>query len=472
MVNVKDYGAAGDGKTDDSKAIIRALAVAQTNNLTLYFPAGSYNLNGGSLQASKNLIIAGDSNGSATLLNPGNIVCNKNVNIQNLNIRDDANVFLNIKPAGMVNIYISNVNYYGNTSNSRFIYCYSDTPGIGVQYVQINDCNILNTRYGIMLKCQIDSGLITRNSFDKIGSAELYQSTGAIVLGFPNSDIVFARNVTISENRITNVTAAFSTTNDGRECQGMLIYSDGGCVIKGNYLENILGGMDTEGIYCKAVNVKILNNILINAGEGNGSIVVKKDSPNNDIIISGNTINNGIDSTLMMKGILVTGSKYTISNNDITMKSGIAIYANSNTEVLDSVIINNTIQVFGRTAIYVPYVIGSATISGNIINHIHQSIEKQDATINLSKAAASAEISVTQNLINVENTRLFNLYQSSASADYEISGNTLSTSESFTRTTVGVTSQQYSYVLTNNKIDTDSVTQYSSYTPYIGTANR
>ncbi|KAK2616718.1 hypothetical protein QQS21_000330 [Conoideocrella luteorostrata] len=41
VLNVKDYGAKGDGVTDDTSAIVAALAVATTSNL-IYFPAGSY----------------------------------------------------------------------------------------------------------------------------------------------------------------------------------------------------------------------------------------------------------------------------------------------------------------------------------------------------------------------------------------------------------------------------------------------
>ncbi|GIJ86242.1 hypothetical protein Asppvi_005128 [Aspergillus pseudoviridinutans] len=41
IVSVKDHGAAGDGVTDDTAAIVAALAMATTDNL-IYFPPGSY----------------------------------------------------------------------------------------------------------------------------------------------------------------------------------------------------------------------------------------------------------------------------------------------------------------------------------------------------------------------------------------------------------------------------------------------
>lgn len=42
VYNVKDYGAKGDGITDDSEAILRAVASMRKNNVELYFPPGIY----------------------------------------------------------------------------------------------------------------------------------------------------------------------------------------------------------------------------------------------------------------------------------------------------------------------------------------------------------------------------------------------------------------------------------------------
>jgi Pectate lyase superfamily protein len=47
LFNVRNFGAAGDGQTDDSAAIASAAAAAVTNSLrgqpsALYFPAGTY----------------------------------------------------------------------------------------------------------------------------------------------------------------------------------------------------------------------------------------------------------------------------------------------------------------------------------------------------------------------------------------------------------------------------------------------
>ena len=61
VINVKDYGAVGDGSTDDLTAINAAMA-ALTNYSTLYFPAGNYKITGqpNSITGVSNITICGD----------------------------------------------------------------------------------------------------------------------------------------------------------------------------------------------------------------------------------------------------------------------------------------------------------------------------------------------------------------------------------------------------------------------------
>ncbi len=111
----------------------------------------------------------------------------------------------------------------------------------------------------------------------------------------------------ITHNTIRNICTAYAVEAETCEAQGILLYGSGGCVIQDNYLENIIGGYDHEGIYVKSPDVQILNNTLINAGDGNGAITVKADSETNDIIISGNNITKNISSDSI--GDLCNGTK-------------------------------------------------------------------------------------------------------------------------------------------------------------------
>ncbi len=68
-MNVKDYGAAGDGSTDDTAAVRKAMEAAYAKNATVYFPSGSY-LISETIQVPKNdarvLVLKGD--GDSTII--------------------------------------------------------------------------------------------------------------------------------------------------------------------------------------------------------------------------------------------------------------------------------------------------------------------------------------------------------------------------------------------------------------------
>jgi Pectate lyase superfamily protein len=80
IINVKDYGAQGDGGGDDTAAINAAIA-AMTNYSTLYFPAGAYAITLGALSGFVNLhhiTVMGDGDSSTLFSNaagaPGNFL--------------------------------------------------------------------------------------------------------------------------------------------------------------------------------------------------------------------------------------------------------------------------------------------------------------------------------------------------------------------------------------------------------------
>lgn len=67
-VSVKDFGAVGDGVTDDYPAIQAALLAAQGK--TLYIPSGTYKLATGSPRVYSNTVVVGDGEGASILVQP------------------------------------------------------------------------------------------------------------------------------------------------------------------------------------------------------------------------------------------------------------------------------------------------------------------------------------------------------------------------------------------------------------------
>lgn len=408
-VSVTEYGAAGDGITDDGEAIRLAFEATQETGKTLYFPAGRYNMYGMALHPEKPFSIAGDENGGSVLLDPGAFTCYSDIDVRDLKVlEDDEGVFLNLQLTGPVSIYINGVTYTSSVefnNKSRFIYCKTESNTDYIEYVEITNCDISNVMYGIQLQSRIDSGLIEGNRITKLGNPKELVGVAAMKLGFPNSGKVYATNLIIRDNFIKDICTAYAKEAETCEAQGILLYSSGGCVIENNYLENIIGGNDHEGIYVKATDIRILDNTLVNAGDGCGSIVNKTSTEKNDVIISGNTIINNIESIRVMCGIVLTCERFTVTDNTIIMKSGIAIYKAA-TDTKGAIITGNTIKTNGRTAVYIQDITGKLIISGNLITH-ELIDDKTDAAFKLYLSGKYAEIDLYGNEVTVSDTRFF-----------------------------------------------------------------
>ncbi len=60
FLNIKDFGAKGDGKSDDTEALKKAMEAARTGNGTVYFPTGTYMIH--PVKVPSHIALRGDSN--------------------------------------------------------------------------------------------------------------------------------------------------------------------------------------------------------------------------------------------------------------------------------------------------------------------------------------------------------------------------------------------------------------------------
>lgn len=67
VINVKTYGATGDGATNDTAAIAAAVAALPSSNAVLYFPSGTYITDAITITGKTGLSVIGDGNGVTTL---------------------------------------------------------------------------------------------------------------------------------------------------------------------------------------------------------------------------------------------------------------------------------------------------------------------------------------------------------------------------------------------------------------------
>ena len=167
VVNVKDYGATGDGSTNDTTAINNAIA-ALTNNSCLYFPPGQYNVTGlNNLSNLTNVALLGEAATIYQTTQANNILvvdytCSK-IMVDNIRFGGAASsrlngIHLRFRASDSI---ISDCTFYGSSDFGLFIgdhnqstptrnvqvrNCYfHDTKGDGLhinnaEYVIVSDC--------------------------------------------------------------------------------------------------------------------------------------------------------------------------------------------------------------------------------------------------------------------------------------------------------------------------------------------
>lgn len=113
VINVRDYGAVGDGVTNDQTAITAALAVAKAVHGTLYFPA-SFSANGfgyrGSISVTdhKGLTLLGDGYGSSTY----------GSKLTHIDVTTDTCEFLGTTSGDCADIYIEGIHFTGTSGKN------------------------------------------------------------------------------------------------------------------------------------------------------------------------------------------------------------------------------------------------------------------------------------------------------------------------------------------------------------------
>ena len=414
FINVKDKGAIGDGKSDDSRAITVALNEAQTKGLDLYFPTGTYNLNNVNFTAKQNVRMYGDGESSILYL-PGQITCNKNVSLENISIFKRTGVFVNLKPDAYSDVFVDNVKVYNDLAvadSLRFIYASITTrnTNTGVNNLTFTNNNISKAQMGLHLKCEVKSGLVDNNILTDFGDPNKYMSLYGLVTGTVDDNNLWvpATDVVISNNTIKGFYTPSPEDPSGKTLVYSILANGENISIINNHVEN----QNTwSGIYAKADNLLIAGNTLIDAGNV-GSITVKvtnNQSMSPNIVIDNNDISTSIEN----KGaIRVHASAFTISNNKIRivdnydgiLGSASAIENSTTTAAKNVVIEGNDIYSEAKFgAVYITNVDGKLVIKGNKITHNIINPQVNPSVMRIESATASAVFDCTDNIITIQN---------------------------------------------------------------------
>ena len=384
VINVKNapYYATGDGVTSDVAAVTDALNYAQTNGAIVYFPEGTYNLNGLYYVATKPLYIHGDGAEYSQIIGNSYLygrlfTCVDDVTVSDIAFIDNmgAYIFLlspNVLPSGVSDpdfdpeldplkkLHLTNVALSGSGSTARDLLvafrCIDGDNVNGYDDIFVSGCDIQDMQSGFSLRCAIKAAtgkqrIFQYNTFSDLGSSTATMAFG-ILLGYQDSYNVItapANNIIIRYNHFEDFVTVPSIVQEATYSRGILVYGNN-LLINGNTLENIKGGLGHEGIYVKGdYNTYITNNQLTNAGD-EGCITVKADiDDHTGLLIKGNTIIKTGSHVIPGAAIVIIVPGATIEDNTVQINTGSGVYSYGHTN--DIVIRNNDFQCSNSHAI-------------------------------------------------------------------------------------------------------------------------
>lgn len=325
VVSVKDFGATGDGVTDDTDAIVNCISSSAYKRV--YWPKGTYLvssditlISGTEWDAESGAVIDGGATKAYDLVIDASA---ENVSIKGLSITRMARALRQGSADLIKNIFIEGCKVY--------------------------DCND-----AIGLICAGNNVHIHKNNIYNISNAG---ETSAIQLG-KNTDEELQGAYYITNNKINGIENTSATSYD---THGVLVRGFS-AHISHNTIENVIAdsasGTGCEGIYVVAHYSQITHNTLRDAGDDDASIILKGGADDGVIsqgsfgfnnIVSHNTL---VSSKTDASAIETQADQTLITKNIIQgypgSGDGITVTANSNSTYVDE---NYFIEFEGATAV-------------------------------------------------------------------------------------------------------------------------
>ena len=392
---VADFGATGDGTTDDTVAFIAANLGAAGE--AVYCPPGTYLLD--------SILTA---NAQTPALTQDLILWADDPNTCIIQGKSDKTQAIRIKTAGKVSLK--------NITFKTFLQVLA-TPAEAsqgdykVNKLHISNCvftNILATAISLPLNGDIKDVMITDNVFEEIANTAA-GNTSAIQIG---SEALGSQSVQEPYVITGNVFRNITSNQNGADVHGVFLWGEN-AIVSGNYFNNIHNADYTSGseaIYTKTKFSTISNNTIVDGGFEEGAITLKGTFKTGSSTINGfgnNIIGNNIyweeATSTDRRGIYVRSDDLFISGNTIDGADK-AIYSTQEAQANSNVVIQNNVirNLRGVAGIDIANIAHTVIIRGNTLESLVYTGSSTVKMISISGTAASKTFEISNNTITVD----------------------------------------------------------------------
>jgi polygalacturonase len=301
VVDVTDYGARGDGVTDDSAALVAALDVAMGSGADLRLPTGTYAVPTiKNVRIERDVRITGD---AGAVLDAGRprekytmFSVGASVRFEGITVRNAGKVFALDGLTRTIDRFVVDRSVFEHVWSPAHV---SAAPDQLVRMLELRDNRATDAVKGFYLPLTlIEHARVSGNTVTDVGDA-------AIRIGSDRDESFGAqRDIDVRENVVRRVTGE-------SDANGIKVLGVDG-VITANEVRDVASddGTDSEGIYTKGYGHLISDNLLVDAGRTQAQITVKSDSTT----IANNTI---VTEAAQTNGIRIEGSDVVVTDNRI-----------------------------------------------------------------------------------------------------------------------------------------------------------